>query len=182
MADSSTGGYLLPTDAEPLNDDALEDFFYALFTSISGLPANMVRPRWTPEGANVPPRGSDWVAQGIERTTSDIVASQWFEDGVGMHIRRNQEMESLVSVYGNNCEKTTGLMREGLSLDQNREAMRLAGIVLVKVGQTMQMPSVTGMMWWKRIDFRITFRRTIERVYPILKIQTAQQHVTANTR
>ena len=178
--DSSTGGYLIATNAAELNDDNLEDFFNDLFVGLTGLDANLIRPRWTPAPANVPARGVNWIAQGIEDRRVDTYPSQWFEDGVGLHVHRNEELDILVSVYGDHCEQVAASVRDGISIDQNREFINAHGVSLVKCGSFRPTPEVVNMLWYKRVDFILTFRRSIERIYPVLSILSTKQTVTTN--
>ena len=51
---SATGGYLAGQLA-PLADDELDDAIQAAVASISGLPGDLVRPRWQPAGPSPRP-------------------------------------------------------------------------------------------------------------------------------
>jgi hypothetical protein len=42
--DSSTGGYLVPSSAQPLEDVALDAFLQGAIVSMTGLPQTLVRP------------------------------------------------------------------------------------------------------------------------------------------
>jgi len=170
--DSSTGGYLAPTSIAFPDDQDLDRIFHDLFIGITGLAPTLVRPRWTPEPANMPSFNSTWIAQGVVERRDDIVASQTFIDGIGMIVTRNQELDNLISCYGAGAAALEALIRDGLSLDQNREALTQQNIVLVKVGDARNATMKINERWQKRIDVTITFRRILTRTYPILKILT----------
>ncbi len=180
--DSSTGGYLVPSGTPPLDDQALDRFFHDVFMGITGMAANMIRPRWQQEPGNMPPPGTDWMAQGSVEREDEGVAWQYFAKGTQTFtLARNQSIMNLVSVYGPNASANEGLLRDGLSLDQNREAMNLQGIRLVRVGDPRNMSMLINEQWAKRIDVRIVFRRQIIRTYPVLSIQSGSVQIETDT-
>ena len=171
---SATGGYLSPTSAALPDDQDLDRIFHDLFVGVTGIDPALVRPRsgGQLEPGNMPPLGSSWIAQGVTERRDDVVASQTFIDGVGMVVTRNQELDVLMSVYGTGAAALEALVRDGLSLDQNREALTAQGIVLVQVGNPRNASMLINQQWSKRIDVVITFRRILSRVYPVLSLQS----------
>lgn len=175
MPNSSTGGYLLPTSATPLDDSALDHYFHDVFTAILGFDATLIRPRWQVDPANMPANGVNWIAQGVTNRRDDDVASQVLSvDGLSTTVSRNQELDNLVSFYGPGASGVEALLRDGLSLDQNREAMNLTGLVLVRVGEPRNASMLVNERWVKRIDCIVTFRRLISRVYSVQSLLSAQ--------
>jgi len=67
MNDSSTGGFLLPLIPPPipLEDDQLDDLLQAWVVGLTGLPSEMVRPRWQTPTPTRPQSTTDWAAIGI---------------------------------------------------------------------------------------------------------------------
>lgn len=183
MADSSTGGYLLPSGAAPLDDQALDRFFHDLFVGVTGLDPTLVRPRWQPEPGNMPPRAATWIAQGVVAPIrEDGVPWQWFDETTQAFVLcRNQLITNRVSVYGPAAAATEALLRDGLGLDQNREAMNALGIALVRVGDPRPMPQLLNEQWVRRLDVEITFRRLISRTYPVLSLQSGQVQLETDT-
>jgi hypothetical protein len=182
---SATGGYLLPIGTAPADDQELDRIFHDLFVGVTGIDPTLVRPRWAIEPANMPPLGSSWIAQGVTDRRDDAVASQLFDDAIGMTVTRNQELDNLVSFYGVGAAALEALVRDGLSLDQNREAVNALGIALVKVGNPRNASMLINERWAKRIDVMITFRRSIVRDYPILSLTSANviehaENITTN--
>ena len=179
---SSTGGYLAPSGTPPLDDQALDRFFHDVFMGVTSLPAALIRPRWQINPGNMPPSGTDWMAQGDVEREDEGVAWQYFAKGTQTFtLARNQTITNLVSIYGPNASTNEALLRDGLSLDQNREAMNLQGIGLVRVGDPRNMSMLINEQWSKRIDVRITFRRQIVRTYPILTIQSGSVQIETDT-
>lgn len=175
MPNSSTGGYLLPTSTAPLDDQALDRFLHDLFVGVAGIDPTLVRPRWTAEPANMPAFNTSWIAQGVTERRDDDVASQVLSaDGLSTTVSRNQELDCFLSCYGSGASALQALIRDGLSLDQNREYINLQGFVLVKVGATTNTTMLINERWNKRIDCVITFRRLISRVYTVESLLSAQ--------
>jgi len=182
MADSSTGGYLLPSGAAPLDDQALDRFFHDLFTGVTGLDPTLVRPRWQPEPGNMPPRTSNWLAQGVTSMTDDGVPWRWFDESTGAYLLcRNQRIVNRLSFYGPGAGALEALLRDGLGIDQNREVMNAQGIVLVRVGDPRVMPALLNEQWLRRIDVEVIFRRLISRTYPVLSLQSGQVQLETDT-
>ncbi len=182
MADSSTGGYLAPSGAPPLDDQALDRFFHDLFTGVTGLDPTLVRPRWQAEPGNMPPRAATWVAQGVTEMRDDGVPWQWFDETTQAFVLcRNQLIANRLSFYGPAAGATEALLRDGLGLDQNREAMNAQGIALVRVGNPRAMPLLLNEQWVRRIDVEITFRRLISRTYPVLSLQSGEVQLETDT-
>lgn len=175
---SATGGYLAPTSAAPLDDQALDRFFHDLIVGVTGMDPILVRPRWQMDPPNMPGRAVNWIAQGVTERRDDDVASQIF-DGTQITISRNQELDNRVSCYGPNASATQALLRDGLSLDQNRETINAAGLVLVRVGPPRNASTLLNEQWVQRIDCVITFRRLLSRTYAVESLLSGA--VTLNT-
>ena len=176
---SATGGYLTPSNSSPPDDQDLDRIFHDLFAGVSGLDPKLIRPRWSFEPANMPSLGSSWIAQGIIDRREDPTVTQWFTEGIGTTVVRQQEIDNLLSFYGPGAAALESLVRDGLYLDQNREALGLLGIALVAVENPRNASMLINERWNKRIDVEITFRRVIKRIYPVLSLQSA--YVTEHT-
>lgn len=178
---SATGGFLLPS-TNTLDDQALDHLFHDLIVGVTGLDPTLVRPRWQPEPGNMPAFNTPWIAQGITDRRDDVVASQTYIEGTGLVVTRNQELDCLVSVYGSIAATIEANLRDGLSVDQNREYINSQGIVLVSVGNPRNATMLINERWQKRLDVVITFRRTISRIYAVESLVAAQiQLITDST-
>lgn len=72
MTDSSTGGYLLSAPVLPLPANlTFTQFLQQVFVGISGLPANLVRPRWQIDPPKQPDINTNWLAIGSPKMTPD---------------------------------------------------------------------------------------------------------------
>lgn len=88
-------------------------------------------------------------------------------------ITRHETFEVLCSIYGPNADDISSLIREGLSVPQNRENLALGGMGLVSCGQVTPAPTLTNTQWQYKLDMVITFKRSITRTYPIRDILSA---------
>lgn len=173
---SATGGYLTPeASPAPLEGDAFEDFLQEVIVGISGLPSDMVRPRWTPEPANMPASGTNWAAFGISSWNADTYAIEQhsgLSDGSEILIRQETD-EVLVSFFGPDAASYMALFRDGLQVSQNRYALSAAGVVLQKTGDPVNAPMLMKEKWMRRIDLPVTLRREIRRSYQVLSLLSA---------
>lgn len=166
---------LLPTNGDTLQDDALEDFLQLWVVSITGLPKEMVRPRWQPEPANIPNFGVDWCAFGITDQLSDTFAAELpLNLDVGTEMRLHEKLTCLASFYGPNAGKFVMLFRDGMQLDQNREYLTLQGMGLVEASDVINVPELVKERWLKRKDLQVIIKRQIVREYAVPTIQVLQ--------
>lgn len=197
--DSSIGGYLVPKAAPyptPLSGASLEDFLHGLFSGITGLAYDKVRPRWQPVPINRPAISVDWLAFGVVSRVADTFAVQgheqprWDETGRNYDtsgdttagtfdedpydfVIRHEVLDILCSFYGPSCEDLASALREGFSVSQNREALQLGKMGLVACGDIVSVPALVNDQWYKRVDMSVQIRRLIQRAYPILNIASS---------
>lgn len=195
--DSSTGGYLAPSPPpapQPLEDDALDNFLQQVVVQLTGIPGQKVFPRWQENQPNIPPLGVNWASIGVtEQDTSSQGFAYEAHDPVllnpfpplptpaptpppnGYDIQIQHELlEILCSFYGPAARTNAALVRDGLQVAQNREALQLAGMAFVGSGKITAVPSLVNSQWYSRYDMPITIRREIVRNYPILDLVSLQ--------
>lgn len=78
------------------------------------------------------------------------------------------------SFYGPNSHRYAGILRDGLSIAQNREPLQLRDMGLVDVGAVVSVPSLVQQRWIRGADLTIRVRREITREYAILNLNSAQ--------
>jgi hypothetical protein len=188
---SATGGYLVPASPAPapapITGQTLRRFLSQVFVGITGLPGAAVRPRWQPEPPNQPDLLSDWMAFGITSRTADWMPAIEHQNtvtgdppvwtGADLLIR-NEEFTVLCSFYGPDAESYAELLREGINVPQNREALFLAGMAHIETQDITTLPSLVKERWLYRVDMPIRFRRQIRQLYPILNLLTANLTIT----
>ena len=181
MADSSTGGPLVPISSPPLDDDALDDFFQGWIVGFTGLSGTLIRPRFqgqTPP--NIPPVGTNWLAIGVmpDVSTDDfpaVVHTGAVGETPGFDTMIvHEEMTVLVSSYGPNSKQNGGLVRDFAKLGQNRELLTTSGMGLVSVSNLTRAPENIKGTWWNRYDLTINIRRALTRTAAILDLAEVQ--------
>ena len=178
MTDSSTGGYLVPEGSPfpiPLQDAALDSFMKTFVAGVTGMNSDFVRPRWQPTPPPQPPITQDWVAIGVQNQQADtnavVVHRQTTTEGVSADVvQRHERFELLCSLYGPNAGENTSRLREGVYLAQNREALQLAGMGLIKVGEILNLSTLINAQWYRRLDVIVYIARNVTRVYPVLDL------------
>ena len=170
MNDSSTGGIL--TNSTPaLNDADLDLVFQGLFSSLTGLAIEYVRPRWTAEPRTPPDFGATWCAIGVTDIRDDDYPAQTFIDGVGMQIERHEMLEVLASFYGPKAQQAMRTASDGVLIYQNNEQIFAQyGIIFHHYDDPVKAPQLMNNRWNNRIDRTFTFRRQIISTYNILSV------------
>lgn len=172
---SATGGYLVPSNSEPLEDDALTDFLQALVVGVTGMAGSLMRPRWQAEPPNLPSFGTTWGAVGVVATRPDVNGVELHDpngDGSDVVIF-HEEIDFMVSLYGPLNETMANRIRSGLQTAQNREPLTLAAMGLVRISGNTKTSELIKERWLPRTDLTVTLRREIRRVYPVLNLESA---------
>lgn len=171
MADSSTGGYLLPA-AAIAEDAALDAIFQKMVVGMTGLTGGMVRPRWQVVNPKPPEPTVNWVSVGVTDDNPDSNAAVTHIDGQD-NLRRHEEITVSATFYGPGARSYAKMVRDGLFIAQNREELRANGIEFINTGRIIAVPELVNQQWQRRYDMPIVFRRVITRSYAVLDIETA---------
>jgi hypothetical protein len=177
MANSSaTGGYLTPASSPaPTEDDALDAVFQKAIAGITGLPGNMVRPRWQPIPPKQPEPSVNWCAFGVQTQKPDdgpYIEHIPAGDGKDAYVR-HEDIDVLATFYGPGSQANATRLRDGLGISQNIEELKLDGIAFVESGPIRALPELVNQQWIKRRDIALVFRRKTARDYAILNIVAA---------
>lgn len=190
--DSTTLGYLTPLSVVPVNDRSLEDIFSEVVVGITGLPQDLVRPRYQPKPGNQPDFEVDWCAMGVAVDEHDVFDYQRhlpypddpevpvdLRNGVNI-VERDEYFTVLCSFYGAHNQQYMARWRDGLGLSQNRYALLGHGIKLVAVGRNpVNVPALLKNTWVRRIDLACQFSRRVTVTYGVRSVASAG--VTLNT-
>jgi hypothetical protein len=183
-ADSTQPGYLGPSPTETLIELDWENFLQATVAGITGLPGNLVRPRWQPTPPPTPDVSVDWAACGITRITGNF--SPYFEhhgetDPNGYdRLSRQEQCVYRVSFYGPHAGDNAAILRDGLFIDQNRQLWRQNAVGLVEAQQIDHVPDLFRQQWRDRYDLEIVINREVRRIYLVRSLLGANVAITAN--
>jgi hypothetical protein len=186
-----TPPYLAPQGTGPLEGADLEDAVHDCIAGITGLTGSLVRPRWQPEPGNIPAAATAWAAFGFEnRVTSEfpeVIHDGAANTGAGAdRLHQHETLTVRTSFYdlgaAGLADKYAALLRDGLFIAQNREALAQAGgILLVSVGDASPAPILLKERWLYRVDLTFTIRRQIDRTYAVPNITSASAKVLTET-
>ena len=183
MNDSSTGGYLAPSVASPpLEDAELDALIQQMVVGITGLPGNMVRPRWQPVVPKQPEPGVNWCAIGItaqENDANPVIQHSGADSGSDTYIR-HQGIEVLTSFYGPNGKRYAQQLSDGLAIPQNREQLGVNDMAFVEAGAIRSVPEQVNQQWIRRYDLMVWLRRKITRSYAVLNLLSADVQTTTD--
>ena len=166
-------GYLVPVSTPPDEDIALAVDLQRLVVGLTGLPGQLVRPRWQPVPPKQPEANVDWCGIGVLSQASDDNISLRHDGtangGLGSSTSfEYQTLEVMASFYGPGSGGHANALRAGLMIAQNREAMFLSDMALVGVpDKTARLPELVNDVWIDRIDLTFYVRRKVTRTWLI---------------
>lgn len=161
--------YLTPAALPaPLYDDALDDLFQGLLAGITGLPGDLVRPRYQRKPPKQPAADVTWCAVGVMDIDPDA-GPALDVDQVGALVR-HETLHVLASFYGPNASAAAAQARDGLTLPQNAVLQLMTYVN----SDTMRKASeLVNEQWIQRIDLPMQFRRQVKRAYSVQTILAA---------
>lgn len=171
MSSSATGGYISPSGVV-LYDQQLEDIFQAFIVGVSGLPSDMVRPRWQKVPPPMPDVGVDWVAFAVKVVKPEN-SPAFMQDTDSTTAIRHEELDLFFSFYGNNGQSFANILKDGLAIPQNIAQLRTQKIKYVECGEITSAPDFLNNQYVHRYDLVATFRRQTERTYEVLTFTSA---------
>jgi hypothetical protein len=166
----------------PLTGQALDDFMQQIVAGITGLPGDLVRPRWQVEPTTLPDIDTNWLAVGVTRSTplGFPAAVEVYNPTTGAAFSQQsdqEEFELLCSAYGPAADAYAVAIRSGFMVAQNREALQLVGVGLVQTSGRTRLPTLLKEQWWMRVDITVTLRREVRNFYPVLSLLSGEVQV-----
>ena len=203
--DSSTGGYLSPAI---LPDGVVfRRLLGSLISGLTGISAALCRPLWQPNPPKTPGNTVNWCGFGVTKKTGDKgqAVTQHKERTVTVvmtpanpdadppveevteevlqeydALQRYEYLDVQASFYGPNCLEYAGILRDGLEIAQNREALYLANCgVAWCADDAVRIPELINDIWYDRADLHFTITREISREYAIQSFVTAGGTINA---
>lgn len=173
--------YVRPSDTVA-DGTALEDTFQGVIVAITGLPGNLIRPRWQPEPANPPGADIDWIAFGLSALAPQWNAYQHLDPtGENYLVEGSQVLSCNLSFYGPGHAHRRGEFLDGLQIGQNLEELEAAKIKFMEFANPVQVPALFKNQWRLRSDVRVIFNRWVTRTYPIKSILSANGTIVTDT-
>ena len=172
---SATGGFLLPLVPPPDDDLTLDVDVQKTVAGITGFALNNVVPRWQQKPPAQPEIDVNWVAVGVSSTVTNYrpAVVHRGEDGGSDVLMAQEQLTCLLSFYGPAASGYAKVLRDGIQIAQNREAMSLLGLSLVEIGRATTLPAVVGQLWQRRVDFELVLRRQVTWVYAVQNLDSA---------
>lgn len=174
MSNSSTSpGYLTPGSLPQAYDETLERELSQWVRILSGLPAGMVRPRWTPIQAPLPAADVNWCGFGITGISTDDTPAFVRQTDDSNQMWRHEVIETIASFYGPASQSAATLFRDGLMVEQNNATLNDNGLSLANYSELIAFPELINNQWVRRYDITIRLRRKVIREYGIKSILSA---------
>ncbi len=176
-------GYLAPIGPAPSSDQELDVVLQAAVVGITGLPGNLVRPRWQKLPPTQPAHDTNWAAIAVTQETPDQYAHLRPDpaDETLSIQQRHWTMLVLVSFYGPAASAYVLRLRNGLLIPQNLEVLRDNNIAFQEGGDGLVVPELINQQWYRRVDVQLTFRRMVEMRYAIARFASAPLTLTPNS-
>lgn len=178
-ADSSQAGYLQGTSQRPY-DEVLEDLFQRVIVGITGLPGNLVRPRYQVNPATLPQFDVDWASFNVYVEPTQWNPSKTIVDDLTYLVEGMELLRVTVSFFGPHFQEMERRWRDGIQLSQNRDELTAAGIVFIEFADPVTVTTLLKERWAKRVDVRGTFHRWASREYKVRTILSADGTIHAD--
>lgn len=172
MTDSSTGGFLVPTEPNLPGGLTLVQFIQQSFVGMTGFDGADVRPKWQKNPPKQKPNPEDnYMTFGITtQSPNDMGYLKVAQDGESSDLSRYELLTVLCSFYGSDCQKNAGILRDSFQIKQNRDYLSTGNIKFKEAFDTTFIPELHGQAWFPRCDLTIILNRRIEKNYSILSM------------
>ncbi|MXF49430.1 hypothetical protein GR294_23330 [Raoultella sp. Lac2] len=180
--DSTEPGYLTPVGDAPDYDKDLEKQLSRWVRGVTGMPVNMVLPRFTDPQPKIPVNGETWCGfnfatlsrPGMPANTqvSDEQSEQWSWENI----------QALFCFYGPGGSAMATRFRDGMFIEQNSDTFRrISGLSLVDAGEIRNLPELINNQWVRRYDLTVTLSRKNTRTYNVKSV-VAESVIDANVK
>ena len=170
---SATGGYLVESGV--LSRIKIEDIWHGVISGITGIAPKLVRPNYQNEPGATIGAGDTYAIFGLKNDTAiEYPETYHIGTGDGTTVVIDQVRKLLtVSFYGELADDKADMFRRALHIGQNREALRRAGIAVVRVGNPEAVPELVNEKWLRRVDMEIVTVYEAVGKYDILNLLRA---------
>lgn len=169
----------------PLEDLDLEKLFQSAVAGITGLPGDLVRPRFQVVPPAQPAPDVNWCAIGdVTDTSDDAPYFDWIaqdpsnpSDPGAMRFIDHERLSILASFYGPQGKAYAKRLRDGIKVPQNMESLEANEIYFQEAQEIRRAPELFNQQWIQRYDLPLLFRRKITRIYPVQNLEIADIHL-----
>jgi hypothetical protein len=178
---SASGGYLLPQQqASPFGNLTFEQFLQTVLVGISGLPGDLVIPRWQTDEPTQPDIHVNWLSFALTEDDSDTNAYVGIDSNGNNQFMRMEALTLQTTFYGPQSLEYAKALRDGFQIKQNLEALGKANMGFVNTSRMTRVPDLVNERWVDRWEMSVYLRREILRVYPILTFLSGSGSLIAN--
>ncbi len=170
---SATGGYLTPENTPLPGPLSLEDFLHDVIVGISGYAGALVRPKWQVNPPKQPAIDTDWIAFAVQQVPTDANAFTQLDADDVTQLSRQDDVQVQVAFYGPNALDNVRAFRDGFWINQNLEALLLAGLGFKGVTPAIRGPDLVNERWVDRWEMTLTLVQRVLRTYQILPFASA---------
>lgn len=179
---SATGGYLLPTSTVPLPGTlTLDQFIQTVLVGLTNLNGNLVRPKFQKDQPKWPDNHVNWLSFRVMLERPDTYSYVGMDANGNTTQKRNEDVSVQCSFYGPDALAYTGLVRDGLQLQQNLDVLRASNFGFKETGVINLVPDLINEQWVQKFEMELVFRREVVRSYAILSVTTASGTITTDT-
>jgi hypothetical protein len=175
VAGMSPRPYVLPTQTTPPpNGLTLEQFLQTVVVGISGLPGNMVRPKWQVAPPKQPDLDVNWIGMGVDASTPNANA-YLTEDNSGLSFtsQRIERLDIGLSIYGPSALSIYGLIRDGFQIPNNLFQLYNAAMGFIEVTVGQHVPDLVNERFINRVVTTVSLVRLVQRFYGVPSIVAA---------
>lgn len=208
---SQTGGPLSPSDPQvyydtdyavsdytpvpgsvpmPISGAAFNKVLHDWLMGLTGLPGNMIMPRWQIIPPNIPDSTIvDWMTFGVTRKSRQGTAfvrhhsaapSIGLPNGFDQNVRW-EEFTVLCSIYGPNHDMTETAISQGMWIMQNNESLLQNQIRPIGTDEIVLVPELIKEIWIQRWDLSISMTRQVVLNYAVEDIASAIGSIETGT-
>lgn len=180
---SATGGYI-PEGIGVASHSRLEDIVHDMLAGLTGFSNTLVRPAFQFDALKAPLPTENWCAFDLRnQTATNEPEIRHVPDGDGHdEVLDQMDYEAFCFFYGPHADDYAGMVRRALHIEQNRWAMRQAGIAVCSIGNPTQVPELVNNKWQRRVDLSIYITYEAVGTYDVLNLLRASGPIMTDHR